>query len=625
MRRFLFAAALAVVVALEAAPSAQNNWRRIDSPNFVAIGDLSASSLRDIVVKFEGFREILGRLHGPRMVSSPVPTVIIVFPTEYEMGPFRPKFNGKPVDVAGLFVPGRDVNYISMLSNENPDNLRVVFHEYTHLLARNSGQQLPVWLSEGLAEYYSTFQPLKGGREAIFGDVVGYHIQQLNNTVLIPIAELLTIDHNSSLYNEGSRRSVFYAETWALVHMILRADPSRAEQLSAYVDRVSHGAEPLAAWQDAFAGINMDVELDHYIRQQSFRAVKYAFGDTVARLNAPAVSMTPSDVQGFLADFQTEQRDYDAAKARLAEVTKRDPSDARASVTTARMSLMQGRPQDVGDRLRTMAPPGDWFLAYLAGTTLADQVSRTTSSPSAADIAAVENFFAVARKAGHELPNAVARAAELELRAEPVPTTDTETALGRARQLAPGRDDYAFLHAQMLVRMKQFENARAVLGSLLASGSPPVRENARRMMGTIVEYEAAMAAGKPAPSVLTPPGDTLPSAARSTSFEKVMPPTIMPAYRQMKPGEQRIEAIYEKSECVVGKGITFYFKAGDQVVTATAAKFDDVEFVTFREDLTGTITCGAAKEPMKVYLTWKPGQVAGSRIAVAIEFLPKAP
>jgi hypothetical protein len=607
VRHFPLAAVLTLVVVLEATPLAQSNWRRIDTPNFVAIGDVSAFVLHDIVVKFEGFREILGRLHGPRLIGSAVPTVVVVFPTEHEMGPFRPKFNGKPVDVAGLFVPGRDLNYIAMLSDKNPDNLRVVFHEYTHLLARNSGQQLPVWLSEGLAEYYSTFQPLKGGREAVFGDVVGYHIQQLNNSVLIPIAELLRIDNNSSLYNEGNRRSLFYAEAWALVHMILRAEPSRAGQLSAYVDRVSHGGDPVSAWEEAFVGTNMDVELDRYVRQQSFHAVKYAFNDEVAKFNAPATPMTPSDVQVFLADFQAEENDYDAATARLAELIKRDPSNDRATVTAARLNMMQKRPQNIGDRLRTMAPPADWFLAYLAGVTLADQISWTSALPTAADVAAVERLLGVARSSGREFPNAVARAAELEVHADALPSAETEAALDRARQLAPGRDDYAFLYAQILVRRKEFTRARSVLGSLLAAGSPLVRENARRMMDTIVDYEAGRS---------SPP---------SSVIEKVMPPTVRPAYRQTKPGEQRLEAVFEKSECVAGKGNTFYFKAGDQVLTATATKFDDVEFITFRDDLTGRITCGPVKEPMRVYLTWKPGQIAGTKIAVAIEFLPKNP
>ena len=64
---------------------------------------------------------------------------------------------------------------------------------------------------------------------------------------------------------------------------------------------------------------------------------------------------------------------------------------------------------------------------------------------------------------------------------------------------------------------------------------------------------------------------------------------------------------------------------GDQAVTAHAMKFDEVEFITYRDDLAGNISCGPWKEPMRVYLTWRPGAVEGVKTAIAIEFLPKSP
>ena len=37
-------------------------WRRIDSPNFVVVGDVSAGELREITRRFESFREVLARV-----------------------------------------------------------------------------------------------------------------------------------------------------------------------------------------------------------------------------------------------------------------------------------------------------------------------------------------------------------------------------------------------------------------------------------------------------------------------------------------------------------------------------------------------------------------------------------
>ena len=193
-------AVITLLAGLLMATPASAQWRRVNSPNFVVIGDVTARDLRDIAVKFEGFRETLGRLLGPRAIASVVPTVVVVFPTDYAIGPFRPKYQGKPVDIAGLFLPGRDVNHIALVNDGNAERMRVVFHEYAHLVTSNSGLMLPVWLSEGIAEYYSTFELWTDRRNAIMGGLIDAHIARLNDTVLIPIADLLKLDHSSPLY-----------------------------------------------------------------------------------------------------------------------------------------------------------------------------------------------------------------------------------------------------------------------------------------------------------------------------------------------------------------------------------------------------------------------------------------
>ena len=74
----LIAFALAAVTLGATPASAQ--WRRLDSPNFVVIGDVSARDLRDVAVQFEGFRETMTRVLGTRVTTTAVPTVVVVFP-----------------------------------------------------------------------------------------------------------------------------------------------------------------------------------------------------------------------------------------------------------------------------------------------------------------------------------------------------------------------------------------------------------------------------------------------------------------------------------------------------------------------------------------------------------------
>jgi hypothetical protein len=608
--------------------SAQGQWRRVDTPNFIVIGDSSARDLKAIAVRFEAFRETLGRVLGPRAIGTAVPTLVVVFSGEHAMGPFRPKYNGKPVDVAGLFIPGPDVNYIAFVNDDNRERQRVVFHEYTHLVTANPGQPLPLWLKEGLAEYYSTFEILAGGREAILGGLVEPHLGRLNDTILMPLAELVRVDHRSPLYNEGSRRSVFYAQSWVLVHMLLLGEPTRVPQLAAYLERVSAGAEPMAAWQEAFGALNIEQELGRYIQKMDFRAIKYRFGDTLAKLDPPAVTIPPADVQAYLADLLVHLTDYDAAAARLDQAAKLDPGNARATVGSVRLSLARGgQPDAVAQPLRALPVSRDWFLAYMAGVTLAEQVQRRGAAPAAEDLDAGHRFLAESRAAGAEFPNAVARIAGLELRSDIGPTADTVAALERARQRAPGRHDYAFLHAQLLARMSAYDKARSVLGPLMTTHNPqPVRDAARRLMGAIVDLELA---GRPASLAdvgprLPPfgPGSGSGSASTSSSTWPSTPRGTMPVFRPLRPGEERFEAVLERIECVPGKGLLFHLKERGAAVTVVASAFTDVDLIAYRDDIPGSLGCGPLKIPMPVYVTWRPGAEAGTRIAVAIEFLP---
>jgi hypothetical protein len=47
-----------------------------------------------------------------------------------------------------------------------------------------------------------------------------------------------------------------------------------------------------------------------------------------------------------------------------------------------------------------------------------------------------------------------------------------------------------------------------------------------------------------------------------------------------------------------------------------------VDYISYREDVTGTVGCGTLPKPLPVYVSWRPadGQ-ASTKIVVAIEFL----
>jgi hypothetical protein len=92
-------------------------------------------------------------------------------------------------------------------------------------------------------------------------------------------------------------------------------------------------------------------------------------------------------------------------------------------------------------------------------------------------------------------------------------------------------------------------------------------------------------------------------------------------YREMKPGEERIDALLQRIICPPGRPVTFVLKAQDRVVKYEAPRLDAVEYIAHNPKFRGPVSCGGYTPPEHVYLTSK--KVNGADRPVAIEFLPR--
>jgi hypothetical protein len=616
-----FPASIALAICLGIVSPAGAQWHRIDSPHFVVMGEVGARDLRDIAVKFEAFRDTLSRVLTERAIATAVPTVVVVFRHDRAFAPFMPRFEGKPVQVGGMFVPRHDVNFIAIVGDGEPWRLPIVFHEYAHVIIANAGRNVPVWLSEGIAEYYSTFEVSPNGREVYLGRVLEDRLLHLNQTPMIPLETLLSVDHDSPLYNEGNRRTTFYAQAWALTHMLLRGKPDRTRELAAYLDNISNGMAPKQAWQQAFGTQEIARELDAYVRRQAFTSLRIRFPDKLATFEGTAAPMPPAEVQAVLAELLINQDRLDEAADILKRASTLAPASPRFGIAAAFLDLARRDRAAAEKRLRELGAPGDWLGSYLAGVAVADLADSEGDRPEPHWVETARRHFTAARTSGPEQANALARMAELELRSREGPSPATLEAIKRARALAPGRHDYAITHAQILARQSEFAAARAVLGPFLSNQyAAEIRDAARDLLTRIAEVEIARLArsgGLPAKSGA--------SAGAAPSPEFPTPSTGRPVFRELRPGEQRAEGTLTGIECPEGRPV-FRLKTATGVTTFTGTQLAGVDLISYRPDVTGTVDCGPFKEPMSVYITWRPApDGSGARIVIAIEFLPKRP
>ncbi|MGH9143823.1 MAG: DUF1570 domain-containing protein, partial [Vicinamibacterales bacterium] len=222
--------------------SGELRWNAVRTESMTVLGDQSVNTLREVASELEQFRAVLGRLSANGQPAHTAPTRVYVFGTRKAFDAFLPVHDGRTAALGGYFQGDVDANTIALSTEGFGEGAAIVFHEYSHLLVGTAVRSIPVWLNEGLAEYFSTFRLKSGGRSASIGLAIGPHVQLLRQR-FIPLAQLLDVDQRSALYNEGERRSIFYAESWALTHYLMTELPSGQTLVNHYASAIAGGAQ----------------------------------------------------------------------------------------------------------------------------------------------------------------------------------------------------------------------------------------------------------------------------------------------------------------------------------------------------------------------------------------------
>jgi hypothetical protein len=248
------------------------------------------------------------------------------------------------------------------------------------------------------------------------------------------------------------------------------------------------------------------------------------------------------------------------------------------------------------------------------------------------------------RRTHPDLPNALAQLAAIEvLEGTSPPTKSAQADIARARALSPGRIEFTLTQAELFANARDFASARSVIGPLMTPMYPEdVRNAARRLMGGLVDYEQSLSDRRVRTSAAesggsndgsntgTPPPNepsrsvAVPDADAGKPVDLRGQGRFVPDFRPVQAGEQRIEGLLERIDCPPDGPARFVVRDASGVRSLAVSRIADVDFISYRADLTGGVQCGPFKEPMRVYVTVREEPApARDRVVVAIEFLPK--
>jgi len=637
VKGFLCACACAALAACAApASAAEPRWTMVRTPSLTVIGDQPAGTLRDVAIQIEQFRAVVAGLitNADRPMS--LPTIVFVFGERKSMQPFVPLYNGKPIELGGYFQGGADANVMLLSLEGFEEGASVVYHEYTHLLVQNAVRFVPTWLSEGLAEYYSGYRLDAGGKGAIIGRPLAHHVLLLRQRYM-PLAELIAVDHSSPLYNEGSKRSIFYAESWALTHYAMTQMPKGAAAINRYTAATAEGQTPIDAFRDAFGAspAEFDKQLRAYVNRFAFAARRFEFKDRVGAVGpAPPRTMTTAEANAWLGDLQRRLRRDSEASARIEAAVAAEPDAPFAHAALGLLRLSQHRDDDGIDALRRAAEmtPDDFFTQFLHGVWL---LRASAESPGA-----VSTAIDALKRAVVLNPNSADAHGWLAYgqMLSDASLADARGSIERAMQLAPGRIEYRLRWADIRLRQGGIDDAKVLLAKIAAiKTEPDAAAGAALRLERVAEYEQAqaarLAARREVEAATGSPTVAAASSARglrsieTPASQAPAPPdtAVRLRLRELNPGEDRAYGSLIRIDCTPDE-VRFHVRSGDRTVTAAAKRMEDVALTQFLNEKDFTVSCGSRTVPDAVYMTWRGDAtpVAGRvGIAVSLEFLPK--
>jgi len=299
----------------------RDTWVEIRSPHFTVISNAGESEGRAAAQQFEQVRTLFSDLYPAQRVDSGKPTVVFAIKNEESFKLFVPDYgqNSKAMRLDGFYRTAYDKNFAIVRADARgpgPLGYRTLYHEYTHAFFRYNYRGLPVWLDEGLAEFYGNTDITSS--QASVGLANATQLRLLKANKLLPIDQLVTIDRTSPLYNTREHSGIFYAESWALVHYLTISRDMRDQHLiTKYLDALHNTDDPIEAARETFGDLQkLSEKLESYVRRLSFSYVGMPLNSKLSQKEFPSHLLSPAD--GLLA-----QADYLLRTSHLPEGLER--------------------------------------------------------------------------------------------------------------------------------------------------------------------------------------------------------------------------------------------------------------------------------------------------------------
>jgi tetratricopeptide (TPR) repeat protein len=359
-----------------ALPAPDVRWLAVDTPAFSLLTDLDAGRAALLADRLERLHSLLAAI-TPEAVAGSTDTRVFVLADRRQYLRFAPRPDGRPDErVSGFFQTSIFGDRLVVDASTDPSTARstaaggapleTLYHEALHAWVRGNLPWTPLWLNEGLAEYYSTARI--EDEHAVLGLEKRRHLDWLESERWMSLADLVAVGSSSELYHEGDRRGSFYAESWGLVHYLL-STAERRELLGRYLLELARGADPNEAFEEVFdrSYLALEAELARYVAQPELPSlvVRSTLG---GRPPAPR-ELARADALVRLGELATRLGHLGDAQALFAEALRLRPANGLAKAGLGEVKDLEGDhgTAEVWYREAVDAAPDAAITHYLLG------------------------------------------------------------------------------------------------------------------------------------------------------------------------------------------------------------------------------------------------------------------
>ncbi|RPJ76812.1 MAG: hypothetical protein EHM24_01440, partial [Acidobacteria bacterium] len=243
--------------------AAERPWLEVRSPHFIVVSDAGEKSARKVAWQFEQVRAVLLKLWPWAHVAADKPVLVFAARNEQTLKSLAPEFwetkgGTRPVSV---FVTGRDRHYIALRTDvEEPDSVAAnpyfsTYWSYVYLVLEWSFEKpLPLWFGRGLSEFFAN--TIVRSKDIQVGRVVPWHLRELNEGRLLPLATVMGVDRESPYMKRPDDSRAFHASAWAFIHYLTFGEEvANLPRFNRFAQALNTGGDAGAALREVYGDL----------------------------------------------------------------------------------------------------------------------------------------------------------------------------------------------------------------------------------------------------------------------------------------------------------------------------------------------------------------------------------